>query len=524
MTSYEAAVDILQKTATELQVLNERNGNKIWEEVYLVDAVGRVAAAEVVSPTATPTFDTSAMDGYAVCSEATMLASPEKPVLLKVFGTIAAGDEPTELDEGIFRGSAEPCLEIMTGGIFPKVTGTKKRFDACVRIEDTAVVSAANKTERAVMITKPVPTNANRRPAGCDIQLEERIIKKGDTISSSHIMPLASVGISKVQVFKKPRVAVWSTGKELVAGNASSIPDVNGPFLMAALREASAEPAFLGTLHDSEDSVREALQETIDGELFDMILTTGGVSVGKFDFVASSLSDLGATTHFHGVAMRPGHPVLFAQVPGRSRNLPVFGLPGNPGATAACFRFLVAPFLRSWQHQTPEIPIIVKSLTETSTAGLGRKVASPGIPPTTFFRHGTIRQSQDGNMVVELSKQQSPAKLGPFIGANCWVQLGGHSQGPHNIVHYAASFGASTETGSCGPSFISSTAFTHSSIVFTFVSHHSQPGGVSNINPSSSLAAAAGLACPRATRSDSRESAAGAQMASNGSQKPSLER
>ncbi|KZL83585.1 molybdopterin biosynthesis protein [Colletotrichum incanum] len=429
MTSYDAAVDILQKTVEELQALNERDGNETWEEVCLMDAVGRVAAAEVASPTATPQFDTSAMDGYAVCSEAATLASPERPLLLKVCGTIAAGDEPMELNEGVFRDSAEPCLEIMTGGIFPKVTGTSKQFDACVRVEDTAVVSAANTPERAIIITKPVPPNANRRPAGCDIQLGERIIKKGDNVSSSHIMPLASVGVSKIQVLKKPRVAVWSTGKELVSGNASSIPDVNGPFLVAALREAGAEPTFLGTLHDQEDAVRGALQETIDGGLFDMVLTTGGVSVGKYDFVASSLSDLGAKIHFHGVAMRPGHPVLFAQVPAQSRHLPVFGLPGNPGATAACFKFLVAPFLRSWQHQTAETPIMAKCLEDPSSNGQRKKATSPGIPPTTLFRHGIMRQSQDGDVIVEFNKQQSPAKLGPFINANCWVQLGGHSQG-----------------------------------------------------------------------------------------------
>ncbi|KAK1979243.1 molybdopterin biosynthesis protein [Colletotrichum cereale] len=433
MTSYNAAVDILHKTATKLQSSNEQNGNETWEEVYLMDAVGRVAAGEVVSPTATPKFDTSAMDGYAVCSEATALASPERPLLLVVRGTIAAGDEPTELDGSIFRGAAEPCLEIMTGGIFPKVTGATRRFDACVRVEDTAEVSVAGTAGRAIMVTKPVAPDANRRPAGCDVRLGERIVKRGDVLGSSHIMPLASVGISQIRVFKRPRVAVWSTGKELVAGKVSSIPDVNGPFLIAALREAGADPTFLGTLHDNEDAVRGALRDTVEGGLFDMVVTTGGVSVGKFDFVASSLGDLGARTHFHGVAMRPGHPVLFAQVPGGSpRDLPVFGLPGNPGATAACFRFLVVPFLRSWRHQAAETPIMAKCVEDTSTNSHGGKAASPGIPRMTLFLHGTMRQNQDGDLVVEFSKQQSPAKLGPFINANCWVQLGGNSQGPRH--------------------------------------------------------------------------------------------
>ncbi|KAK1999143.1 hypothetical protein LX36DRAFT_497155 [Colletotrichum falcatum] len=103
-----------------------------------------------------------------------------------------------------------------------------------------------------------------------------------------------------------------------------------------------------------------ALRETIDGILFETFLTTGDVSVGRFDSLASSLGDLGAKRHFHGVAMRPGHPVLFAQVPSQSRDVPVFGLPGNPGSTATGFRFLVVPFLRSWQHQAAEAPVMAK--------------------------------------------------------------------------------------------------------------------------------------------------------------------
>ncbi|KAK2022352.1 hypothetical protein LX32DRAFT_698740 [Colletotrichum zoysiae] len=136
---------------------------------------------------------------------------------------------------------------------------------------------------------------------------------------------------SRIYGGKKLRVAVWSTGEELLAGKTSGIPDVNGPFLVAALREAGAEPTFLGALG--------ALRDMIGGGEFEMVLTTGGVSVGKVDFLASSLGGLGAKTHFHGVAMRPGHPVLFIQVPGLSRDLPVLELPGNPGAAAACFRF-----------------------------------------------------------------------------------------------------------------------------------------------------------------------------------------
>ncbi|KDN69426.1 putative molybdopterin biosynthesis protein [Colletotrichum sublineola] len=406
MVSYDAAVEILQKKAVSLQSPNERDGKQIWEEVYLMDAVGRVAATEVVSPTATPQFDTHAMDGV-------------------------RDDRCRRWAYGAgwmrFRGAVEPCLEIMTGRHLPQGCG----HDEAVRR-----VRARRRHRRGIRCRYDGTDDHDHKAGAVGCEPQARRVRhpargadrqRGDVLSSSHIMPLASVGVSKIRVFKKPRVAVWSTGKALMAGEASNIPDVNGPFLVAALREAGAQPTFLGTLHDNEDAVMGALRDTIDGGLFGLVLTTGGVSVGKFDFVASSLGALGAKTHFHGVAMRPGHPVLFAQVPGLSHDLPFFGLLGNAGATAACFRFLVVPFLRSWQHQTAETPIMAECVEDTSTDS--REAASPGIPRMTSSRHGIMQQGKNGDVLVEFSKQQSPAKLGPFINANCWVRLGGQSQG-----------------------------------------------------------------------------------------------
>ncbi|KAL0934814.1 molybdopterin biosynthesis protein [Colletotrichum truncatum] len=426
MTSYEKALGTLERVAEDVRSGDTYTSER-QEDILLYNAVGRVAAADYTSPAATPRFDTSAMDGYAVCSEATTHASPENPLILQVRGSIAAGDEPVVLNKEVFHGFAEPCLEIMTGGIFPNVADSKRQFDACVRIEDTAMVSNTPEKGCQIMITKPVLPDANRRFAGCDMQAGEKILRKGDTIRSSHILPLASVGATVLKVFRKPRVAVWSTGKELVSRDASHIPDINGPFLMAALQELGAEPKFLGILNDNEMDVREALQEAVDGNQFDMVITSGGVSVGKYDFIAPAVISLGGTVCFHGVSIRPGHPVLFAQVPSRFRNIPFFGLPGNPGATAACFRFLVAPFMRHLHEQPTEKPIMAKFEDSWQVSSGCKKTTSPGLPPLTHFRHGILRQDQQGDMVVELSKQQSPAKLGPFTSANCWVQMSGSS-------------------------------------------------------------------------------------------------
>lgn len=417
--SYQDALAILQTTAT--CILKERGPRT--ERVPFDQAIGRVAAEDHTSPICTPPKDTSAMDGYAISSGATIDATADRPVTFIVQGTNAAGDEPIHLPNEPIEG-CYPCVEIMTGAQFP-ISTSHTPFDACVKIEDT--VSAGVKSEfssqRRFVLTRPVRLHANRRFAGGDMQKGDVILKGGEIVQSRHVMGLASVGIGEVVVRRKLRVAVWTTGNELTRDTSgvrsnSQIFDSNGPFLAAALREVGADVDLRGILLDNVQSLEEAF-DSAEAASWDLIITTGAVSKGKFDFIVPALQRLQAKIHFHGVAIRPGHPVLFATIHRDCRSIPFIGLPGNPIATAGCFRFLVVPFLRQLLDQSPEFCEKV----ELSMEDGGRDMFMACPSHLDCFRHGTIQTRKDGRNVVVLSQSQSPAVISQFATSSCWAHI-----------------------------------------------------------------------------------------------------
>ena len=417
--SYRNAVALLQDTATG--ILKERGPPR--EEISIHEALGRVAAEHHTSPICTPPKDTSAMDGYAISSSTTVDASIERPVTFIVQGTNAAGDEPVELPNEPIDG-CYPCVEIMTGAQFP-ISTSNTPFDACVKIEDTVPYGAKSEfqSQRRFVLTRPVSLHANRRFAGGDMQKGDVIVRKGEVVRSRHVMGLASVGVKEVVVRRKLRVAVWTTGNELTrdtngARKSAQIFDSNGPFLAAALCEAGVEVELKGILQDDVQSLEEAL-ESSEAATWDLIITTGAVSKGKFDFIVPALERMRAKVHFHGVAIRPGHPVLFATIDRERKSIPFFGLPGNPIATAACFRFLVMPFLRQLLGQIPEQP----DVAELSMKNGGRDVFLASPSHLDCFRHGSLVARGDGSKVVELSQSQSPAVISQYATSNCWAHI-----------------------------------------------------------------------------------------------------
>lgn len=416
---YQDALAILHKTATG--ILNERGLQT--ERVSLDQALGRVAAENHTSPICTPPKDTSAMDGYAISSSATVDATAKNPITFVVHGTNAAGDEPIQLPNEPIDG-CYPCVEIMTGAQFP-ISTSHTPFDACVKIEDTVPsgIKSAFQSQRRFVLTRPVRLHANRRFAGSDMHKGDVIVQKGETVQSRHVMGLASVGITDAVVRRRLRVAVWTTGNELTRGadgvrKGSQIFDSNGPFLAAALREAGADVDLRGILQDSVQSLEEAL-DSAEAATWDVIITTGAVSKGKFDFIVPALERLHAQTHFHGVAIRPGHPVLFATLNRHGGLIPFFGLPGNPIATAACFRFLVVPFLRQLSGRMPE----QSELVELSMKNGGRDVFLACPSHLDCFRHGTVTTRENGSKIVTLSQSQSPAVISQFATSNCWAHI-----------------------------------------------------------------------------------------------------
>ncbi|CCT70578.1 related to molybdopterin biosynthesis protein moeA [Fusarium fujikuroi] len=422
-TTYISARLELEKTArviTESQDVSTR-----IESVSIEEAAGRVSACDHYCTISTPEFDTSAMDGYAICSESTKSASADHPVFFCVKGTIAAGDDSFTLASFHTLDEPQPCFEIMTGGRFPEgVLG--EVFDACVKVEDaTRTIAKEAGLGTCIAIRKPVPRYANRRFAGEDIQKGDLVMEKGITIRTSHIMPLASVGIHKVQVRKKPRVCTWSTGNELTSPK-SHIRDVNGVYLTAASKEAGANATFGGSITDEVDAIVHTIKSQLESPAVDILITSGGVSVGKFDYVRQALEILGATIVFHGVAVRPGHPVLFALLPSARGEIAFFGLPGNPGAAAACFKFLTVPYMRYLMGQQPEKPVLAR--LEDPQLGSSLRKSIMDAPNRGLncdrFRPGVLQMIGDKGLTVhEAAGAFGPAKMAPFVQANCWIHI-----------------------------------------------------------------------------------------------------
>jgi len=287
-----------------------------------------------------PSFANSAMDGYAVRAADTAGA----PVTLEVVGTAAAGSAPgVEVDAG-------QAVRIMTGAVVPAGA------DAIVMVERTSPASGG---EGRVVIEVPASPGDHVRHPGEDLRAGQMIFEAGTELGPGHIGVLASVGATAVDVVPPPRVGVLSTGDELVADGRALRPgqirDSNRPMLLALLERAGCVPIDLGTAPDDEDAIAGAIEGAVTG--CDAILTSGGVSVGDFDYVKAVLDRMG-DMHWWQVAVRPAKPLAFGIVAGT----PVFGLPGNPVSSLVSFELFARPALRQMMGHTelfrPQVPAV----------------------------------------------------------------------------------------------------------------------------------------------------------------------
>src|SRR5438067_4431419 len=296
-------------------------------ETPLLDALGLVLAEDVSADRDVPPFRNSAMDGYAVRADDVAHA----PAQLRVVGEIAAGGFP---DRAIGRGEA---MRIMTGAPMPDGA------DTVVRVEDTD-----NRSD-VVTITAATPKGLSVRQVGEDLRKGETILTSGTVLRAAEIGLLASVGKAMVRVFKRARVAVLSTGDEIVDVDApiarGQIRDANRYSLASAIRAAGAEPWVRGIVRDTPDALRAALREAMSA---DVIVTSGGVSVGDHDHLKPVLSELGSID-FWAIAIRPGRPLAFGELRDGERHVPIFGLPGNTVSSLLTFELFVRPALLRMQ-------------------------------------------------------------------------------------------------------------------------------------------------------------------------------
>lgn len=364
----------------------------------LLDALGCVLAEAVVAPIPLPPFDNSAMDGYALIAADTRGASEATPRALKVVEDLPAGTVPTRRLE---RGTA---ARIMTGAPVPAGA------DAVVMVEDTR--SGGGDT---VEVLREASPGDNIRPAGEEIQAGETALPAGQVLGPGELGVAAALGLSEVVVIRRPRAAIVTTGSELVEPGRELRPGAiyNSNQAALASRVSSAGAQVVRCLHveDEEGAVQEALRLCAEA---DIILTTGGVSVGGYDFVKAALDRLG-NIQFWKVLMKPGKPVAFGDVLGR----PLFGLPGNPVSALVTFELLVAPALRKMMGHKDCLPATVR-------ARLLADVAHK--PPRREFVQAVTRRAQDG-YVVQPSPKRGSAMLTSTVGANSLVVIPEESEG-----------------------------------------------------------------------------------------------
>ncbi|MDP9234709.1 MAG: molybdopterin molybdotransferase MoeA [Actinomycetota bacterium] len=321
-------------------------------EVLLRDALGLVVAADAIAPHDLPRFDNSAMDGYAVRADDVADASPDHPSKLKVIGEVRAGD-PGELK--VLPGTAS---RIMTGAPVPGGA------DAIVRVEDTV------EQEGYVLASAAMPRGMHVRPAGDDITAGQVVVRAGTELGPGELAVLASMGLSPLAVRRGPKVALLVTGDELVDPEAQpaagQIRDSNSVALSALIRDAGADLIPLGRIEDKRDSVRDAFERA--AALADLVVSSGGVAVGRYDFVKDVVEELGAISLWR-VAMQPGKPVVLGQI----KDTPFLGLPGNPVSIHVGFEQFVRPAIRKMRGCASLLrPVIRARLEETIEKISGR--------------------------------------------------------------------------------------------------------------------------------------------------------
>ena len=364
------------------------------EQVPLLSAHGRTLAAALVAAENIPIADNSAMDGYAVRSADVSSAAQCRRGPLRVVGVLAAEHAGTRM-----LGAGE-AMKIMTGAPIPQGA------DAVVMVERTRAEG------QAVWIDAPASPGQHIRSAGGDMRAGQLVLPAGTRLEAAHLGLLASLGHAQARVAARPRVGVLATGNELVPPDqplsAGKVRNANSYTLCALAEAAGAEVEFLGIAPDD----RAALEATLRRELerTDVLITSGGVSMGDFDYVKHLVAELGLSVHFREVNVKPGKPVVFATQGARL----FFGLPGNPVSSMVSFQQLVRPALRKLQHaRHTGLRTLRAAIVESYSKSDDRR----------HFLRGMLSTHGDGQLQVRLTGAQDSNILYSMGRANCFVVL-----------------------------------------------------------------------------------------------------
>lgn len=391
LISIDSARDIVRRSASPLGRL---------DRVPLYDARNRVIAHDLVATRDVPPFARAAMDGYAVRASDAREASRTRPAIVRIIETIYTGQVPS-----LSIGAGE-CCEIATGAPMPPGA------DAVAMVEQTE--AASNGTVRIFSSVQP---QQHVGPQGADIRTGQVVLRRGELLTASRIGAIAAVGYSEVDVFVKPRVAILSSGNEIVAPGRPLAPgqiyDVNRYTLATVVSEHGGVVVPYGTAADSLEELSSAVAACAAE---DLVVVSGGSSVGERDLIAEVVSRRGEV-RFHGVAVKPGKPTLFGTIGGT----PIFGMSGYPTSCLINAYELVVPLLRAMAHLPPYEPRRLSApLGQRVTSVIGRHQFLPvrladGLAFPTVKASGDITSMSQADGYIEIPEQVESVDQGEIV-------------------------------------------------------------------------------------------------------------
>lgn len=365
------------------------------ETIRLTECANRMLAVDIFAAHDLPPFDNSSMDGFAIRSADSAAVTGGSSLTLSVVADIAAGSAPTATV------GAGQAARIMTGAPMPAGA------DAVIAVEETDFNNraAGQSAPQQVTINRVVRVGENVRPRGMDLHAGDVVLKKGHNLRPQELGLLAMLGIGQVQVHKKPRIALLSTGDELLEVDepltTGKIHDANSYALGALIQSAGAEVFPLGIARDTRKSVEDLLQQAADAQV-DLIISSAGVSVGAFDFVKEVI-ELNGQLNFWKVNMRPGKPLAFGEYQSR----PFIGLPGNPVSAFVGFEVFVRPVLEKLSGRLSGSRLTVK-------VRCGEEIESDG---RESYLRATLH-SEDGVPIAKLTGHQGSGNLLSLVQAD----------------------------------------------------------------------------------------------------------
>ena len=388
MISYQYSKRILKKAIIKIKDENIKSTNSL----------NRVVSKNVYSEINYPSGDNAAFDGYAINSNDTKYIKKNLPKKFNIIGLIAAGNKPFKK-----KIKKYDTVEIMTGGIIPK------GFDTIIPIEK--IIYYSNK--KNILIDRKITKYNHVRFAGSDFKKKEIVVKKNTVIQPNHILALKTLGIKNVTVKKKINILFFSTGNEI--SNNDNIPswkvrNSNSHYINSLNVNFLFNFKDGGILKDNHENIFQSKISKMLNSKIDIIITSGAVSAGKFDFVPDIVKKFKLSNYFKSVSIRPGKPVLFARI--KNKQKVIFGLPGNPMSSAACFRFFVYPYIANVMGISEEKPI--KAILKNDF--IKKK-------NFTRFAKSKLNTTKNGKIEVEILKGQESFRIKSFVKSNIWALL-----------------------------------------------------------------------------------------------------